>query len=133
MWYENPLHPYTQALLSQCRLPDPYVEEKRQRIIRRAMCPAQPIRPPGMQLQHPCRALDLCHHEPDPPLVSSLRTLCGLPSRDFNRSGLAGTKTFFEKVINKEEPKWPVFPWLSKALSRLGYPSDVYICFFAGW
>jgi oligopeptide transport system ATP-binding protein len=45
--YENPLHPYTQALLSAVPIPDPVIEEKRQRIISswRETCPARPIRP----------------------------------------------------------------------------------------
>jgi len=59
--YYNPLHPYSKALLSAVPIPDPVVEEKRQRIILTGDVPSPANPPKGCHFCTRCReVMDIC-------------------------------------------------------------------------
>ena len=62
--YDNPLHPYTQALLSAVPIPNPEVDRSRKRILLTGDVPS-PINPPGGCHFHPrChQMIDICNKE----------------------------------------------------------------------
>ncbi|MBC8254441.1 MAG: dipeptide ABC transporter ATP-binding protein [Ardenticatenia bacterium] len=62
--YANPLHPYTQALLSAVPIPDPVIEEKRQRTILEGDVPSPANPPEGCNFSTRCpKVMEICRQE----------------------------------------------------------------------
>jgi oligopeptide transport system ATP-binding protein len=65
--YEDPMHPYTQALLSAVPIPDPKIELQRKRIILEGDVPSPANPPRGCNFSTRCpRVMDICRTV-DPP------------------------------------------------------------------
>lgn len=65
--YANPMHPYTQALLSAVPIPDPKIENERRRIILEGDVPSPANPPKGCNFCTRCpRVMDICRQQ-DPP------------------------------------------------------------------
>ena len=59
--YDNPLHPYSLALLSAVPIPDPVVDRKRKRILLTGDVPSPILPPPGCHFHPRCSlAQDTC-------------------------------------------------------------------------
>lgn len=66
--FHNPLHPYTKALWSAAPIPDPTIEETRERIVLEGDVPSPANPPTGCHFCTRCPAvMEVCHHI-EPPL-----------------------------------------------------------------
>jgi oligopeptide/dipeptide ABC transporter ATP-binding protein len=101
--YEQPKHPYTEALLSAIPVPNPARQRERERIVLRGDIPSPAAPPPGCRFHTrcryafaPCRTVDppmftapdgtrvACHLHTDGPALAGMTVLGLAPARDEN-------------------------------------------------
>jgi oligopeptide transport system ATP-binding protein len=70
--YDEPLHPYTQALLSAVPIPDPKIEAQRQRTVLRGEVPS-PLNPPAGCVFHPRCPLAVSRCSAEVPMLREVR------------------------------------------------------------
>jgi oligopeptide transport system ATP-binding protein len=68
--YERPIMPYTEALLSAVRIPDPDVSDRRERIVLRGDVPSSIHPPAGCRFHPRCRYMTEICTRAEPPLVN---------------------------------------------------------------
>lgn len=87
--YNNPAHPYTQALLSAAPIPDPEIEKKRQRIILTGDVPSPDVLQKGCYFQARCpkrMPWCTCHVPPTFELSEKQKVSCWLyDERDLSK------------------------------------------------
>jgi oligopeptide transport system ATP-binding protein len=70
--YTEPLHPYTQALLSAVPIPDPKLDAKRERLVLRGEIPS-PLNPPSGCVFHPRCAVAVARCAAEVPALREIR------------------------------------------------------------
>ena len=105
--YENPLHPYTRALLSAVPIPDPVQETQRERIILTGDVPSPMNPPPGCVFHTRCPiAIDDCKLEmPEMREVSKDHWVACIRTKGYEAAP-ALPRHFEMDGDSEPEPKW---------------------------
>lgn len=104
--YNNPAHPYTQALLSAAPIPDPIVEKKRQRIILSGDVPSPDVKQRGCYFQARCpkrMPWCSCHVPPTFELSAKQKVACWLyDERDLSKISEAEAEADAAKNVSSK-------------------------------